>query len=75
MVFSVTLLTLFVGEVKEEIKQLLTVTKRSLYLGLEQCVEGKRVGDIGSAVQTYCESFGYGIVRELVGHGVGREST
>ena len=65
--------TFCVGEVKEETKKLLEVTKRSLYLGLEQCVEGKRVGDISSAVQSYCESFGYGIVRELVGHGVGRE--
>jgi methionyl aminopeptidase len=65
--------TFTVGEVKPEVKQLLAVTKRSLYLALEQCVDGKRIGDISSAVQSHCESFGFGIVRELVGHGVGRE--
>src|ERR1051326_4673587 len=65
--------TFCIGEVKDEIKKLLEVTKASLYLGIEQAVEGKRVGDISSAVQNYCESFGYGVVRELVGHGVGRE--
>lgn len=65
--------TFTVGEVKPEVKQLLAVTKQSLYLALEQCVDGKRIGDISSAVQGHCESFGYGIVRELVGHGVGRE--
>jgi methionyl aminopeptidase len=65
--------TFTVGEVKEEVKQLLKVTRHSLYLGIEQCVEGKRVGDVSNAVQEYCESFGYGVVREMVGHGVGRE--
>lgn len=65
--------TFTVGEVSPEVKQLLAVTRHSLYLGIEQAVEGRRVGDISSAVQTYCESFGYGIVRELVGHGVGKE--
>ena len=65
--------TFTVGEVSTEVKQLLKVTKRSLYLAIEQCIEGKRVGDVSAAVQEYCESFGYGIVRELVGHGVGKE--
>ena len=64
--------TFAVGEVSAEIQQLLDVTKQSLLLGLEQAVVGNRVGDIGFAIQKYCESFGYGVVRELVGHGVGR---
>ena len=55
--------TFCVGEVSEEVKQLLKTTKESLYLGI----------DIGSAVQDYCEAHGYGIVRELTGHGIGRE--
>ena len=62
-----------VGEVKPEVKKLLEITKKSLYKGIEQCIRGKRVGDISNAIQTYCESHGYGVVRELVGHGVGRE--
>ena len=56
-----------------EVKKLLEITKKSLYKGIEQCIRGKRVGDISNAIQTYCESHGYGVVRELVGHGVGRE--
>ena len=52
--------------------QLLRRTKQSLFMALEVAVEGNRVGDIGHAVQTYVEKFGYGVVRELVGHGVGR---
>ena len=61
-----------VGEVDVQIKQLLKVTKESLYKGIEMAVEGNRVGDIGYAVQKHAESFGYGVVRELVGHGVGK---
>ena len=61
-----------VGEVDAETKQLLKVTKESLYKGIEQAVAGNRIGDIGYAVQSHAESFGYGVVRELVGHGVGR---
>jgi methionyl aminopeptidase len=61
-----------VGTVAPEIELLLKRTKQSLYLGLEQAVEGKRVGDIGYSIQHYVERFGYGVVRELVGHGVGR---
>lgn len=65
--------TFCVGEVKPEVKQLLKVTRDSLYLGIEQAVAGNHVGDIGSAIQDYCEGFGYGVVRELTGHGIGRE--
>lgn len=65
--------TFCVGEVSPRIKQLLKVTKESLYKAIEVAVAGKRVGDIGYTVQNYCESYGYGIVRELTGHGIGRE--
>ena len=61
-----------VGEVDAEIKQLLKVTKESLYKGIEQAVAGNRIGDIGYAVQHHAETYGYGVVRELVGHGVGK---
>ena len=64
--------TFAVGEVSAEIQQLLDVTKQSLLLGLEQAIVGNRIGDIGSSIQKYSESFGYGVVRELVGHGLGR---
>lgn len=65
--------TFMVGEVDEAVKQLLEVTKQSLYLGIEQAVPGKHVGDIGAAIQAHCEAHGYGIVRELTGHGIGKE--
>ena len=65
--------TFCVGEVSEEVKQLLEVTKASLYKGIEQAVAGHHVGDISATVQDYCEGFGYGVVRELTGHGIGRE--
>lgn len=65
--------TFAVGEVNEETKKLLEVTEKSLYLGAEQAVAGKRIGDIGHAVQQYCESFGFSVVREMVGHGIGRK--
>ncbi|MBD81073.1 MAG: type I methionyl aminopeptidase [Crocinitomicaceae bacterium] len=64
--------TFEVGEVDPEVKKLLQVTKESLYLGIEAAVSGNRTGDIGNAVQTHAESHGYGVVRELVGHGLGR---
>ena len=64
--------TFEVGEVDPATKQLLDVTKKSLYLGIEQCKAGNRIGDIGHAIQSYTESHGYGVVRELVGHGLGR---
>lgn len=65
--------TFCVGEVTPEIKKLLEVTKTALYFGIENAVAGKHVGDIGSAVQKHCEMYGYGVVRELTGHGIGRE--
>lgn len=61
-----------VGNVDEAVLLLLQRTKESVYLAIEQAVAGKRIGDIGNAVQTYVESFGYSVVRDLVGHGVGR---
>jgi methionyl aminopeptidase len=64
--------TFAVGNVKEEYLLLLQRTKESLYLAIDQAVAGKRVGDIGHAVQSYVEGFGYSVVRDLVGHGVGR---
>ncbi len=65
--------TFAVGEVTEEVKKLLKVTKESLYLGIEQCKAGNRIGDIGFAIQDHAEKNGYGVVRELVGHGLGKE--
>ena len=65
--------TFCVGEVEPEIKQLLQVTKESLYLGIENAVHGKRLGDIGFAIQSHCEAKSYGVVREFVGHGIGHE--
>lgn len=64
--------TFCVGEVRSEVKKLLEITKEALYKGIEQAQHDKRVGDIGSTIQTYCESHGYSVVRELVGHGIGR---
>ena len=65
--------TFCVGEVAEEVKQLLKTTKEALYLGIENAVAGRHIGDISSAVQDHCEAQGYGVVRELTGHGIGRE--
>lgn len=64
--------TFAVGSVSDDIKHLLQTTKASLYKGIEQAVVGNRIGDIGEAVQTYCEKRRCSIVRELVGHGIGR---
>ena len=63
--------TFGVGEISKEASELLAVTKASLYAGIENAVAGKRVGDISSAVQEYVAPYNYGVVRELVGHGVG----
>ena len=65
--------TFCVGEVNDEVKELLRTTKESLYKGIENAVAGRHLGDISSAVQDHCEAHGYGIVRELTGHGIGRE--
>ena len=70
--FGDSAFTYEVGDVDAETKQLLKVTKESLYKGIEMAVSGNRIGDIGYAVQKHAESFGYGVVRELVGHGVGK---
>jgi len=63
--------TFGIGEISEEAQLLLDVTKASLYKGIEQAVAGKRVGDISAAVQDHVAPYNFGIVRELVGHGVG----
>ena len=64
--------TFAVGEIRPEVRLLLQRTKESLMKGVEMALAGKRVGDISAAVQEYVESFGYSVVRELVGHGIGR---
>ena len=65
--------TFAVGEIDAQTNKLLEVTKQSLYEGIKQAVAGARVGDISHAVQTYAESFGFGVVRELEGHGIGKK--
>jgi methionyl aminopeptidase len=65
--------TFAVGNITPEIESLLQTTKESVFKGIEMAVEGKRIGDIGHAVQSYCEERGYSVVREMVGHGVGRK--
>jgi methionyl aminopeptidase len=65
--------TFAVGDIASEVQKLLDVTKECLRLAIEQAVVGKRIGDIGFACQSYAEQHGFGVVRELVGHGLGRE--
>lgn len=65
--------TFCVGEVSEEVKHFLRVTKESLYLGIKAAKAGNHIGDIGASVQDYCELNGYGVVRELTGHGIGKK--
>ena len=65
--------TFCVGEVSDDVKELLRTTKESLYEGIAQATAGHHVGDVSSAVQDYCEKHGYGVVRELTGHGIGHE--
>ena len=65
--------TFCVGEVKPEVKKLLVTTYEALYKAIDVAVAGNHVGDIGSTVQDFCESAGYGVVRELTGHGIGRK--
>lgn len=64
--------TFAVGEISPELQRLLKVTKEALYKGVSQAVAGNRVGDIGYAIQQHAETNGYSVVRELVGHGLGR---
>lgn len=63
--------TFEVGDVSQEVKKLLRITKESLYIGIREFKKGNRVGDVGHAIQKYTEDHGYGVVRELVGHGLG----
>lgn len=65
--------TFAVGEISVEVQKLLDVTKECLRLAIEQAVVGKRIGDIGFACQSHADQYGFGVVRELVGHGLGRE--
>ena len=65
--------TFAVGEISAEARQLLEVTKEALYKGTAQAKAGNRIGDISAAVQQHAESYGYGVVRELIGHGLGRK--
>ena len=65
--------TFAVGEISDDVRRLLEVTKEALYKGTAQAKAGNRVGDISAAVQEYAESFGFGVVRELEGHGLGRK--
>ena len=65
--------TFAVGEIDSETEKLLQVTKESLYVGIREFKANNRVGDVGYAIQKYCEDRGYGVVRELVGHGLGKK--
>ncbi len=65
--------TFEIGEVEQATRKLLQVTKESLYIGIREFRAGNRVEDVGNAIQKYTESFGYGVVRELVGHGIGEK--
>jgi methionyl aminopeptidase len=64
--------TFAVGAISEDKQKLLDITRKSLYLGVAKASEGARVGDIGYAVQSFCEDNGFSVVRELVGHGLGK---
>ena len=65
--------TFCVGEVDDDVRKLLHVTKEALYIGIQNAVHGKRLGDIGYSIQQHCECNSYGVVREFVGHGIGKE--
>lgn len=62
-----------VGNISEDAQKLLDVTKKSLYLGIEQAIIGNRLGDIGHAIQSYVEPLGFSVVRDFVGHGIGKD--
>lgn len=64
--------TFAVGDCDDEVLNLLRTTLESLYLGIENAIHGNRMGDIGSTIQAHCEDEGYGVVRDLVGHGLGK---
>lgn len=65
--------TFAVGTISEEKAQLVRVTQQSFFEGIKVLRDGARLGDLGHAIQSYCEGFGYGVVRALVGHGIGRD--
>lgn len=65
--------TFAIGEVDAEVRKLMDTTKAALYKGIEQAIVGHRLGDISYAIQEHCESNGYGVVREFVGHGIGKD--
>jgi len=65
--------TFCVGEVSDDVRKLLRTTKEALYRGIEQAVDGARLGNLSEAIQLHCEKQGYSVVRELVGHGIGRK--
>ena len=67
-----TAITVPVGKITDEAAQIIRVTEECLALGIEQCTPAKRVGDIGWAIQQHAEQYGYGIVRDYTGHGIGR---
>ncbi len=69
--FGDSAFTFTIGEVDKKTLMLLQRTRESLYKGIDAAVVGNRIGDIGYSIQSYCESFGYGVVRDLVGHGLG----
>ncbi|HEY3997881.1 MAG TPA: type I methionyl aminopeptidase [Candidatus Xenobia bacterium] len=71
--YSDSAITVAVGDITSDAQKLLDVTRESLFKGIEKALDGGRVGDIGHAVQSHVEQFGYSIVRDLVGHGVGRQ--
>jgi methionyl aminopeptidase len=66
-------ITFPVGDITDQTKNLLEVTEKSLYIGIDQAKPGNHIGDIGSAIQKYVESRGFGVVRSLVGHGISKE--
>lgn len=65
-------ITVPVGEVDAEVEKLIEVTEQSLYKGIEKAIAGSRLGDVSHSIQTYAEGHGYGVVRDFVGHGIGR---
>ena len=65
--------TFAVGNISEDAQRLIDTTREALYVGLKQAVAGNRIGDIANAVQVYCEERGYGVVRDFVGHGIGKK--
>ncbi len=64
--------TFAIGEIDDNVRKLIKITKESLFKGIEVAREGKRLGDIGYEIQTYCEQAGFSVVREMVGHGLGK---